>query len=139
PRTPPRLACGWGIPIFTIGTRVSPYRFLLAERLQWFGFFVPTSLSIERREVDQALGHIGMVWAEGLLPDRQRALVDPSVYLLPAETDPVPRDRKSTRLNSSHQIISYAVFCLKKKNIGKKPHSNTATDAWLLTTSNTDT
>src|SRR5258708_31158072 len=27
-------------------------------------------------------------------------------------------DRKSTRLNSSHQIISYAVFCLKKK---KKP------------------
>src|SRR5207244_1886954 len=28
-------------------------------------------------------------------------------------------DRKSTRLNSSHQIISYAVFCLKKKNIKK--------------------
>src|SRR5438552_4770346 len=34
-------------------------------------------------------------------------------------TPPTPvlrRDRKSTRLNSSHQIISYAVFCLKKKN-----------------------
>src|SRR5258708_17254951 len=30
-----------------------------------------------------------------------------------------PLDRKSTRLNSSHQIISYAVFCLKKK---KKRH-----------------
>src|SRR5438552_12857527 len=29
------------------------------------------------------------------------------------------RDRKSTRLNSSHQIISYAVFCLKKKKINK--------------------
>src|SRR5438552_13349563 len=28
---------------------------------------------------------------------------------------PLDRDRKSTRLNSSHQIISYAVFCLKKK------------------------
>src|SRR5260363_448788 len=27
------------------------------------------------------------------------------------------RDRKSTRLNSSHQITSYAVFCLKKKNV----------------------
>src|SRR5258708_21515415 len=27
------------------------------------------------------------------------------------------RDRKSTRLNSSHQIISYAVFCLKKKKV----------------------
>src|SRR5690606_41006077 len=29
-------------------------------------------------------------------------------------------DRKSTRLNSSHVKISYAVFCLKKKNIEKK-------------------
>src|SRR5207244_13324822 len=28
---------------------------------------------------------------------------------------PLHLDRKSTRLNSSHQIISYAVFCLKKK------------------------
>src|SRR5699024_12803516 len=28
----------------------------------------------------------------------------------------VPGDRKSTRLNSSHVLISYAVFCLKKKN-----------------------
>src|SRR5260221_10436364 len=27
------------------------------------------------------------------------------------------RDRKSTRLNSSHTVISYAVFCLKKKKI----------------------
>src|SRR2546430_12413097 len=31
------------------------------------------------------------------------------------------QDRKSTRLNSSHSQISYAVFCLKKKNI--PPHS----------------
>src|SRR3712207_7912645 len=30
------------------------------------------------------------------------------------------RDRKSTRLNSSHANISYAVFCLKKKNIGSR-------------------
>src|SRR5438477_12706871 len=29
---------------------------------------------------------------------------------------PDPQDRKSTRLNSSHMSISYAVFCLKKKN-----------------------
>src|SRR5437763_4786507 len=33
------------------------------------------------------------------------------------------RDRKSTRLNSSHRCISYAVFCLKKKN-KKKRHSS---------------
>src|SRR5947207_10229085 len=34
---------------------------------------------------------------------------------------PANRDRKSTRLNSSHTVISYAVFCLKKKN---KPATN---------------
>src|SRR2546422_6494664 len=32
-----------------------------------------------------------------------------------------PRDRKSTRLNSSHGYISYAVFCLKKKKIWIRP------------------
>src|SRR2546429_5830805 len=32
-----------------------------------------------------------------------------------AEYDQISRDRKSTRLNSSHGYISYAVFCLKKK------------------------
>src|SRR2546426_8852674 len=34
-------------------------------------------------------------------------------YLL--QPDHLSRDRKSTRLNSSHLVISYAVFCLKKK------------------------
>src|SRR5258708_14206027 len=33
----------------------------------------------------------------------------------PACSQGTSKDRKSTRLNSSHQIISYAVFCLKKK------------------------
>src|SRR2546426_3405958 len=33
------------------------------------------------------------------------------------------RDRKSTRLNSSHLVISYAVFCLKKKKKNKKNKS----------------
>src|SRR5690348_18146419 len=39
-------------------------------------------------------------------------------YLLtvPELEKPDHRDRKSTRLNSSHPSISYAVFCLKKKN-----------------------
>src|SRR5256885_5595105 len=31
--------------------------------------------------------------------------------------NPLPADRKSTRLNSSHLVISYAVFCLKKKKL----------------------
>src|SRR5256885_11874297 len=33
-------------------------------------------------------------------------------------------DRKSTRLNSSHLVISYAVFCLKKKKKRKDEHHN---------------
>src|SRR5207247_10471216 len=40
-----------------------------------------------------------------------------------ALTLPNPRDRKSTRLNSSHEWISYAVFCLKKtKNTQTRSH-----------------
>src|SRR5690349_22545823 len=39
---------------------------------------------------------------------------------------PTKRDRKSTRLNSSHVEISYAVFCLKKKKKTKKEISITA-------------
>src|SRR3712207_7337727 len=43
-----------------------------------------------------------------------------AVGLIPGRTDPglatAYIDRKSTRLNSSHANISYAVFCLKKKN-----------------------
>src|SRR5260221_8842609 len=40
----------------------------------------------------------------------------------------VQGDRKSTRLNSSHTVISYAVFCLKKKTSTGLP---TLTHAWL--------
>src|SRR2546422_4939119 len=36
---------------------------------------------------------------------------------------PGNRDRKSTRLNSSHGYISYAVFCLKKKKTTKTPYN----------------
>src|SRR3712207_6889458 len=36
---------------------------------------------------------------------------------VPPHPRPAGRDRKSTRLNSSHANISYAVFCLKKKKI----------------------
>src|SRR5256885_2700857 len=39
----------------------------------------------------------------------------PTVLVLDAESRSASRDRKSTRLNSSHLVISYAVFCLKKK------------------------
>src|SRR5947207_9728854 len=55
----------------------------------------------------------------------------------PRRTVPVGTiDRKSTRLNSSHTVISYAVFCLKKKkkkqnitNINNKKKTQTQTEA----------
>src|SRR5205807_10109509 len=41
------------------------------------------------------------------------------------QTDARRQDRKSTRLNSSHLVISYAVFCLKKKTSGSvRPRSS---------------
>src|SRR5438034_3945035 len=43
--------------------------------------------------------------------------VDPAAPVALAAV--VARDRKSTRLNSSHTVISYAVFCLKKKKTYK--------------------
>src|SRR5437762_9879379 len=56
--------------------------------------------------------------------DKQSKMFD-GIYTGTETRDPVitdqhlqqyERDRKSTRLNSSHRCISYAVFCLKKKN-----------------------
>src|SRR2546430_5843546 len=41
----------------------------------------------------------------------------------------VSKDRKSTRLNSSHSQISYAVFCLKKKKPKQQPRQQRHTDA----------
>src|SRR5207247_6364782 len=48
----------------------------------------------------------GLVWGE---------VHDENAYSLGGVAEAVGVDRKSTRLNSSHEWISYAVFCLKKK------------------------
>src|SRR5260221_2211681 len=41
------------------------------------------------------------------------------IEMMKSEYDRIKKDRKSTRLNSSHTVISYAVFCLKKKKKNK--------------------
>src|SRR5258708_22684467 len=83
------------------------------------------------------------------LPDhgRDRRHADPPAYagrFLPADAGPTLRrfcrfrggpDRKSTRLNSSHQIISYAVFCLKKKKINSPQRKPPSHDAATIATS----
>src|SRR5258708_31686461 len=59
--------------------------------------------------------------------------VTPSLYTTVRHASKVGRvtdslqDRKSTRLNSSHQIISYAVFCLKKKKQQNEVHAKRTT------------
>src|SRR5256885_13249090 len=72
---------------------------------------LPISRTVERRVVEGATA-IARV-AVPVAPcrahvDRTEAGADRSI-------DGVDEDRKSTRLNSSHLVISYAVFCLKKK------------------------
>src|SRR5437762_7850967 len=47
----------------------------------------------------------------------RRAGLDVEIYGMGVAVGDYNKDRKSTRLNSSHRCISYAVFCLKKKKI----------------------
>src|SRR3712207_8355547 len=59
--------------------------------------------------------HVGAVCAD-CLGTRDRELVDAAAGLALVTEDTLERrDRKSTRLNSSHATISYADFCLKKQ------------------------
>src|SRR5438477_8440756 len=60
------------------------------------------------------------------------SLVKTEVAKLSAEKELPAEDRKSTRLNSSHMSISYAVFCLKKK---KKQTFTCDNQQYLSTTS----
>src|SRR5690606_41921339 len=62
--------------------------------------------------------------SDRFLPDKAIDLVDEAAsgLKIQAESQPEQLDRKSTRLNSSHVKISYAVFCLKKKKQLKGEH-----------------
>src|SRR2546430_13207045 len=60
-------------------------------------------------------------------------LLDKVVTNQRADRHPI-RDRKSTRLNSSHSQISYAVFCLKKKKKNKKTARTSTTAIPRITT-----
>src|SRR6202451_4776474 len=70
---------------------------------------------------------------------RRPARIDPREESRLKNCNPL-RDRKSTRLNSSHRNISYAVFCLKKKKQRtghQDPHSASVTALSSITASST--
>src|SRR5438034_7154916 len=76
-----------------------------------------TFLPIGKVQVKDAQGN-DVFEADGVTPKfvKQFAAIGGSAdEKLPMPQDMVEEDRKSTRLNSSHTVISYAVFCLKKK------------------------
>src|SRR5438309_8691804 len=74
--------------------------------------FPYTTLFRSRRVVDEPARHLAALRVEAA--DHRPAVE------LPGHFDDSDRDRKSTRLNSSHSSISYAVFCLKKKKKKQK-------------------
>src|SRR5258708_24929472 len=92
-------------------SRVSPYRRFLREGAHPEGAFcteLPAHLSKAAGGASQFL-HRHRV-------EERRTGQDARADSFATEALPQHQtDRKSTRLNSSHQIISYAVFCLKKK------------------------
>src|SRR5258708_26790468 len=66
-------------------------------------------------------GADGFARAEGILVEVGRAREQMLRHDRNDHRAEASADRKSTRLNSSHQIISYAVFCLKKKTTPTAP------------------
>src|SRR5689334_23780320 len=64
--------------------------------------------------------------------DRGQALLQRIDGAFEARVDRRERDRKSTRLNSSHSSISYAVFCLKKKTENETRLAHVSSSNMLL-------
>src|SRR5215210_752284 len=69
--------------------------------------------AVEREAIEQGLVEERFGGGEELDLEALRERIREAIR---AGSDGEMRDRKSTRLNSSHRCISYAVFCLKKKN-----------------------
>src|SRR3712207_8112193 len=70
-------------------------------------------------------------WGKGIAMDHPWGLSGPEFLWLYGVALVVSVDRKSTRLNSSHANISYAVFCLKKKKEKKRNNMHRALTAEL--------
>src|SRR2546422_7190033 len=97
----------------------------MTSKVLFFFFFNDTATTeIYTLSLHDALPISARVSQAGHSPDGGRLLHAPGgahlcAHHLPDSVAAARRDRKSTRLNSSHGYISYAVFCLKKKIINR--------------------
>src|SRR2546426_8756894 len=77
------------------------------------------------------VANCGVLVVAVLLEDEQRPCLAREAHLEVVFDAIDAGDRKSTRLNSSHLVISYAVFCLKKKKSSESSHPRETTTAML--------
>src|SRR5207248_3916311 len=99
------LAALLGVVLLSVGLRLMPVLFL--PGLNWDDEIFQATEPAHRL----VFGYGIVAWEFQL---GMRSWILPGHDAVP-EDEAVGRDRKSTRLNSSHRTISYAVFCLKKK------------------------
>src|SRR5699024_11629937 len=78
--------------------------------VQFYAHTLPVAHVVEKSLLHGVVDNGGVIIRRAVV-----ALTDIVVELLGIRVKPI--DRKSTRLNSSHVSISYAVFCLKKKSL----------------------
>src|SRR5437870_6567615 len=101
--------CGGHSPAFPVRKRLDQGPFDIEQDEGWRTALFTTPSEKPLR--NPGLGLVGYTWEEN----------GPALAVRSGKrklADEIEQDRKSTRLNSSHVAISYAVFCLKKK---KKP------------------
>src|SRR6266446_8388347 len=95
------------------------YFLFLSACVLFLLFFFFFFLMIRRPPRSTLFPYTTLFRSQPCLPDCARPRSDPGRHLLRRACRRAGqrpgRDRKSTRLNSSHLVISYAVFCLKKK------------------------
>src|SRR2546422_1296581 len=91
-----------------------PYTTLFRSQQGPFVFVVKPDATVESRPVAPGTRLGAETIIEQGLRAGERVVTDGQLRLVPGAKVEI-RDRKSTRLNSSHGYISYAVFCLKKK------------------------
>src|SRR2546430_10856294 len=120
---------GVQLPLGHISRKLSTYRHVLPRLSKLLFFF----LMIRRPPRSTLFPYTTLFRSPGEIEGVADRVARLQAYAMAQSGD---KDRKSTRLNSSHSQISYAVFCLKKKNlrvahhIPNRLHCVPSSDVW---------